>query len=402
MKKTPLYDIHVKLGGKMVDFNGWALPVQYSGIIEEHERVRNAAGLFDVSHMGEIAVRGPGALEFLQRMLTNDVASAKEGRAVYSPMCHEDGGVVDDLIVYRMGEEEFLLVVNAANTEKDFRWLKEHAGRGRGTELADVSEEFAQLALQGPESMSILRKLTGFPLEKVKPFQFVPEIDIAGIRTIISRTGYTGEDGFEIYSKPECAGRLWEELMNAGKDKGLVPVGLGARDTLRFEAALPLYGHEISAAITPLEAGLDRFVKFDKGDFIGKKSLLLQKERGLQRRLTGFEMLDRGVPRNGLAVRAMTNANEHGCGSKGQRPDIGGHGPEAGHGFEHGCGNIGFVTTGGFSPSLKKFIGLAILQTEYADIGTEIGIEARGGTLRAKVVKKPFINKFIKRSEKSF
>ena len=416
MKKTPLYDIHVKLGGKIVDFNGWALPVQYSGIIEEHEKVRNAAGLFDVSHMGEIAVRGPRAGEFLQRMLTNDIIPAAEGKAVYSLMCREDGGVVDDLIVYKLSREEFLLVVNAANTEKDFQWLKNHADGGSETEISDVSEEFAQLALQGPESVSILRRLTGFPLEKVKPFHFVPEVDIAGIKAMASRTGYTGEDGFELYVRPECAGRLWEAIMGAGEGKGIVPAGLGARNTLRFEAALPLYGHEISEEITPLEAGLEKFVKQEKAYFIGKESLMRQRERGLERRLAGFEMLDRGVPRSGFGVRAA-NVRGHEYGSIGQKPEVGGQKseagsrkaevggrgleveePEPGHGYEDNCGNIGFVTTGGFSPSLKKFIGLAMIQTAYTDIGTEIGIETRSGTLRAKVVEKPFVSKFIKRS----
>lgn len=360
MKRTPLYEKHRELGGKMIDFGGWELPVQYSGILEEHRQVRKNAGLFDVSHMGEILVTGADAEKYLQRMLTNNIAGAKAHKVIYSPMCYPDGGVVDDLLVYKYDERKYLIVVNAANTEKDFEWFRQHLSGDVTVE--DKSGDFAQLALQGPEAEKILQKLTQTPLCEIKFFYFLPTVEINGKKAIVSRTGYTGEDGFEIYIKPDDAPALWEDLLLAGKEEGLLPIGLGARDTLRFEAALPLYGQEISAQITPLEAGLGHFVKLDKGDFIGKDALVKLYEQGVKRRLTGFEMIDRGIPRSHYEVHA--NGRQ-----------------------------VGFVTTGGFSPSLEKNIGLALLDEAYSQEGTELDIIIRGKAVKARTVKFPFYEK---------
>jgi len=365
MKKTPLYEVHIKLGGRMIDFGGWALPVQYTGIIEEHLAVREKAGLFDVSHMGEIIVEGPDAASYIQGIITNDITGLCIGQISYSPMCYHNGGVVDDLLVYKLNDEKFLIIVNASNTDKDYEWMKSNLA---GNVLVEnVSDKYAQLALQGPESESILQKLANIPLSDIKFYNFRENVNIGGITSIVSRTGYTGEDGFEIYVDSDKAEAMWNLVMEAGKDKGLVPAGLGARDTLRFEAALPLYGHELSPGITPLEVGLEKFVKLEKEcDFIGKQALVEQKEKGLKRKLAGFKMIDRGLPRNGYDVEV-----------NGEK--------------------IGYVTTGGFSPSLKLNIGLALISAEYAKKGTEIGINIRGKAVRAEVVKKPFYSKKYKK-----
>jgi len=363
VKKTPLYEKHCELGGKMINFGGWTLPVQYTGIIEEHKKVRTAAGLFDVSHMGEIIVMGPDAEAFLQKMITNNIEGVKEYKIVYSPMCYPNGGVVDDLLVYKYSSEYFLVIVNAANTDKDYQWFNENI-EGQ-VEVKNVSDSYALLALQGPEAEKILQKLTDTPLEQLKFFSFNPDIEVDGKKAIVSRTGYTGEDGFEIYIDPEYAPMIWDKLLVAGKDNGLVPVGLGARDTLRFEVALPLYGQEISQDITPLEASLERFVKLDKDDFIGKQALAKQKEEGLKRKITGFEMVDRGIPRSRYEVQVNGK-------------------------------NIGFVTTGSFSPSLEKNIGLALIDIEYSQTGTELDIVIRNRPLKARTVKTPFYTKKYK------
>lgn len=360
MKKTPLYDKHRELGGKMVEFHDWLLPVQYSGIIEEHNRVRNAAGLFDVSHMGEITVEGPDATDFVQKMITNDISKTKDFRIVYSPMCYPDGGTVDDILVYKYSPSFYLLVVNASNTDKDYEWLmKNKEGR---VEIKNVSGYYAQLALQGPEAEKILQKLVNARLGDMKFFDFIPEAEICGYSAIVSRSGYTGEDGFEIYVNSEFAPVLWDKLLDAGREHGLVPAGLGARDTLRLEAALPLYGQELSENISPLEAGLDRFVKTDKNDFTGKKALVEKKAAGLKRRLAGFEMIDRGVPRTGYDIQV-----------KGER--------------------IGFVTSGSFSPTLGKNLGMALVDTAYSETGTEVEIVIRNRALKARIVQLPFYSK---------
>ena len=363
MKKTPLYQNHCKLRGKIIDFGGWALPVQYTGIIEEHERVRNAAGLFDVSHMGEIEVMGKDAAKMIQLLVTNDISKTQDGQVVYSPMCYPDGGVVDDLLIYQINPEHYLLVVNASNTDKDFEWIVQNLNGDVKAE--NVSDRYAQLALQGPNAQAILQKLTDFPLDDIRFFRFAQNVKTGTCEALISRSGYTGEDGFEIYMPSEDASGLWEDILEAGSDEGLLPIGLGARDTLRFEAALPLYGHEISQDISPLEAGLDNFVKLNKDDFIGKQALYAQKEHGVTRRLTGFEMVERGIPRNGYEVQVKAD-------------------------------RIGFVTTGSFSPTLKKNIGLAMIDSASSKENTEIDIIIRDKPVKAKIIKIPFYTKKYK------
>ncbi len=324
-EKTPLFETHCKLGGKIIDFGGWALPVQYTGVIKEHEQVRSAAGLFDVSHMGEITVRGSDAQMFLQNVLSNDILKTRKHQAVYSPMCYPDGGVVDDLLVYKFDTDDYLLVVNASNTQKDDEWLKKHA-YGQ-IEIENVTNSYAQLAIQGPKAQQILQTLCDFDLHEIKFFCFKPDVRIGGIPAMVSRTGYTGEDGFEIYIASGDAPLLWDALLAAGGGYGLVPVGLGARDTLRLEAALPLYGQDISEHITPFEAGLGLFVRTEKQSFIGREALIAQEQKGLLRMRIGFEMIDPGIPRSHYEV------------------------------FSDGK-VIGFVTSGTFSPTLKKASGL--------------------------------------------
>lgn len=360
LKRTPLFEVYAESGGKTIDFGGWELPVQFSGIKEEHETVRTKAGLFDVSHMGEFTVRGAGSLDFLQRMMTNDLSKLKAGRAQYTAMCYENGGTVDDLIVYKKGEEDYLLVVNAANIEKDYKWLRDHLTDG-GPELTNISDEIAQLALQGPAAESILQKLTNnTDLTEIRFFAFKEGTDISGVKALVSRTGYTGEDGFEIYCAASDAAALWRKLLEAGKEEGLKPIGLGARDTLRFEANLPLYGQELSAEITPIEAGIGFAVKPDKeADFFGKEILAQQKQNGAPRRLCGIEMIGRGIPRHGYPVY-------------------------------HGETLIGEVTTGTQSPTLKKNIGLALLDREYSEAGTEVEVEIRSKRVKAKIAETPF------------
>jgi aminomethyltransferase len=316
----------------MVDFHGWLLPVQYAGILKEHECVRTKAGLFDVSHMGEIEVSGEDALDFLQRMLVNDI-DAKPGKAVYSPMCYPDGGTVDDLIVYRLKDNDYLLVVNAANATKDFEWLRGNLS-GLVT-VTDRSSEFAQLALQGPQAVTILKQLTPDDPDRLKYYHYTTEALVGGLKVFLSRSGYTGEDGFEIYCRPEEAVRLWDILIEKGKPYGLEPAGLGARDTLRLESAMPLYGQELSEVITPVMAGLQRFIKPEKGGFNGREPLLEQLQGNLESRIIGFEMIDRAVPRSGYEVYC-----------NGRR--------------------AGYVTSGGFFPTLKKNMGLALIDISCA------------------------------------
>ncbi len=364
MKRTPLYEKHVALGGRMIDFGGWELPVQYQGIIKEHEQTRKAAGLFDVSHMGEITVKGPDAQRFIQHMVTNDISGAQNLQAVYSPMCYEDGGVVDDLLIYRLGEEDYLLIVNAANANKDFEWLCRHVSDQ--VELRNVSNDYAQMAIQGPNAERILQQLCDVPLEDIKFYRFRTDVSVAGVSGIVSRTGYTGEDGFELYLPAAEAAGVWDALLEAGKDDGLVPAGLGARDTLRFEVALPLYGQELSDSISPLEAGLGMFVKLDKEEFIGREALEAQKEAGLKRRVVGFEMSERGIPRAHLDVQ------------------------------KDGA-SVGFVTSGGFAPSVGKNLGLALVDITCAAEGTELDIIIRDKPMKAQVVGKPFYSKKYKK-----
>ena len=366
MKRTPLYEVHCSLGGKMVDFGGWELPIQYTGIIEEHQQVRNAAGLFDVSHMGEITVKGTDAEKMIENLITNSILKAKEYQVVYSPMCYPDGGVVDDLLVYKFSNQDYLLVVNASNIDKDFSWIKQNM-QGYDVDVQNVSDQYAQLALQGPKAEEILQKLVDIQLkEEIKFFYFKPNVMIDGIKAMVSRTGYTGEDGFEIYIKANNAATIWGKLLEAGKAEGLIPVGLGARDTLRLEAALPLYGHELTKDISPIEAGLEKFVKLDKNEFIGKAALINQKDAGVCRKLVGFEMGGRGIARSNYGIQVQGN-------------------------------NIGFVTSGSFSPTLNKNIGLALVEVDYSKEDIEIDIVIRNKLVRAKIIKTPFITKKYKK-----
>jgi len=364
MKRTPFYEKHVKNHGMLIDFGGWELPVEYTGIIPEHEAVRNAAGLFDVSHMGEVTVVGKNAEAYIQKMVTNDISTMAANQIYYSPMCYPDGGVVDDLLVYKYNPEKYFIVVNAANTEKDVDWFLSNITEEVIVE--NVSDKYAQLALQGPKAEAILQKLTKKNLDEIKFFHFCESMMLNQVEAFVSRNGYTGEDGFEILISPKDAGALWDDIMAAGKDEGLIPCGLGARDTLRFEACLPLYGHEITETITPLEADLGYFVKLDKADFIGKDALLKQKEEGLTRKLCGIEMIERGIPR-------------------------------ADHSIFDGDHQIGHVTTGSYSPTLKKNIALALLDMPYTALGAIVTVGVRDKHLKAKVVKKPFYQKKYKR-----
>ncbi|MFC3882891.1 glycine cleavage system aminomethyltransferase GcvT [Bacillus songklensis] len=357
LNRTPLYDIYKQSGAKLIDFGGWELPVQFSSIKEEHEAVRTKAGLFDVSHMGEITVIGSDSLAFLQKVMTNDVAALTDGKAQYTAMCYEDGGTVDDLLIYKKQDGDYLLVVNAANIQKDFKWLQQHVSGD--VMLRNVSDDIAQLALQGPVAEGVLQKLTTENLGEIKFFRFKDDVELVGVKALVSRTGYTGEDGFEIYCRKEDAQTLWNAILEAGKEEGVLPCGLGARDTLRFEANLPLYGQELSKDITPIEAGIGFAVKTNKEDFIGKEVLKEQKESGAPRKLVGIEMIDKGIPRHGYEVFI-------------------------------GDEKIGEVTTGTQSPTLKKNVGVALLKSEFSGLGTEVGVQIRQKRLKARVVSTPF------------
>jgi len=361
MRHTPLYQQHVALGGQIVEFGGWALPVQYTSIIKEHEAVRTAGGLFDVSHMGEIAIRGALAEDFVQKLVTGDVAVQRDQQVIYALMCYEDGGVVDDLLVYRHSATDFLLVVNAANTDKDFAWIKSLAPSG--VEVDDESAAYAQLALQGPQAQAALQTLTGFPLDALPFFHFAPRIMVAGRPALVSRTGYTGEDGFELYLAGEDAPAVWDAILLGGAPFGIVPVGLGARDTLRFEAGLPLYGHELAANVTPLEANLGSFVKLKKEvDFSGRSALRAQKNSRIPRELIGLAMVERGIPRRGCEVMA-------------------------------GGKQIGHITSGTFSPTRKENLGLALVTRGMVGMGDEVAVLVRGKSLQARRIPLPFYAK---------
>lgn len=362
LKRTPLFPEYKALGAKTIDFGGWDLPVQFSSIKEEHEATRTKATLFDVSHMGAIFVKGSKSLDFLQKVVTNDVSKLSPKRTQYTLMCYENGGTVDDFLIYMLEEDHYLLVVNASNIEKDFDWLNEHNTFGEDVTITNDSEDYAILALQGPKAEKILRKITDTKLSDIKFFGFENNVSFSSIQAsaIVSRTGYTGEDGFEIYINEAYARDLWKLLLETGKEDGLIPAGLGARDTLRFEVTLPLYGQELSADITPIEAGLNFAVKVNKeSDFIGKSVLKEQIEKGPNRKLVGIEMIDKGIPRHGYPIIAKDQ-------------------------------EVGFVTTGTQSPTLQKNIGLALVKKEFTEIGTELMVQVRKRQLKAAVVKTPF------------
>jgi aminomethyltransferase len=357
LKRTPLYDEHRALGARMVEFGGWDMPVQYSSILEEHRAVRTRAGLFDVSHMGEFRVEGPGALDFLQHLVPNDVSRLAVNQALYTQLCLPDGGTIDDLIIYRLGENRYMMVVNAANIDKDFAWVKEHSGAYSVT-LTNISDETVLLALQGPQAQSILQPLTPIDLTTIAYYHCTPG-QVAGIDCIISRTGYTGEDGFELYTSSENAVALWRKLLAAGKEHGLLPAGLGARDTLRLEAGYCLYGHELDETTNPLEAGLGWTVKLNKGDFIGHDALAAIKAQGLKRKLMGIEMIERGVPRGGYAI--FDNDRQ-----------------------------IGALTSGAPSPALGKNIGMGYVEIADAVPGKAVQVDIRGKPTAAQIAALPF------------
>lgn len=358
LKKTPLNAAHRALGGKMVDFGGWDMPVQYpAGVIEEHIATRTRAGLFDVSHMGEIWVEGPDAIPFVNRITTNDVTKLVDGQAHYSALPNEDGGVVDDLLVYRFAEDRLLLVVNAGTTDKDWEWINKNKGN-ENISLRNASSEYCQIAIQGPKSVEILQKLTETDLAPIGYYHFT-EGKVDGVDAIISRMGYTGEDGFEVYAAADKAEQLWNKLLETGKEYGILPCGLAARNTLRLESAMSLYGHELSDEISTLEANLGWITKLQKGDFIGRDQIAALKENGLTRKLIGFEMKEPGIARDGFDIYV-------------------------------GDKKVGVVTSGSPAPFLKKNIGLAFLPPEFANVGQEIRIDVRGKRLAAEVVPTPF------------
>lgn len=358
LRLTPLNTVHRESGAKMVPFGGWDMPVEYAGLISEHLAVREAAGLFDVSHMGEFEVEGQGAQAFLQRVTANDVAKLTDGRAQYSALPNERGCPMDDVILYRRSAKRFLMIVNAANVEKDFAWLESQ--NPTGCELRDVSDSYALLALQGPRAQAILQTLTPLALEELKFYRFT-EGDVAGKKILVARTGYTGEDGFELLVGPEGAAELWRALIEAGGDKGLVPAGLGARDTLRLEARMLLYGNDMDETTSLVEAGLGWIVSLDegKGDFPGRKILAEQKASGASSKLVGFEVVGRGIARHGYPVSIADET-------------------------------VGAVTSGSFAPFLKKNIGLCYLPATKAEVGTEFDVEIRGRRVPARVVPTPF------------
>jgi aminomethyltransferase len=361
LKQTTLNGAHRRMGGRMVDFGGWDMPVQYpAGTVEEHLRTRTRAGLFDVSHMGEIDVRGAEAIAFVNGLVSNDVAKLVDGQAQYSALTTPAGTVIDDLLVYRLAEDHLLLVVNAGTTEKDWDWIKSHH-RNPAVELRNVSAEYCQLALQGPEALRILQSLTDLALAEIKYYHF-QEGTVDGVHGIVSRTGYTGEDGFEVYAAADKAEQLWNKMLDAGEystDSGVLPCGLAARNTLRLEAGMALYGHEIDETTTLLEANLGWICKLGKGDFIGREALVKQKEAGVTKRLAGFEITERGIARDDQEVLV-----------DGQR--------------------VGRVTSGSPAPFLKKNIGMAYLPLEFTNAYQEIQVDVRGRLVSARIVPTPF------------
>jgi aminomethyltransferase len=355
-RRTPLYDAHLRAGARMVPFAGWEMPVQYEGVIEEHRAVRSAAGLFDVSHMGEFRLTGPGAESFLQRLTPNDVSQLQPGRAHYSALLNERGTYLDDILVYRFGQQDYQLVVNAGNIPTDFAWVA--AQPHPEVDLRDVSDDYALLALQGPLAPAILARITDADLGAMRYYRFA-EARVDGRPAIVSRTGYTGEDGFEIFLEPGDGDPVWQALLEAGARDGLRPAGLGARDTLRLEAGMPLYGHEIDDTTTPFEAGLEWVVKLDKGDFIGRRALVEVAAAVPGRRLVGFEVTGRGIARQGCAVKVGSEA-------------------------------VGIVTSGTWSPTFEKALGMAYVPASLAAAGTSLALDVRGKLVEARVVALPF------------
>ena len=354
-KRTCLYDKHVELGALMSPFGGFEMPIQYAGIMPEHKAVREHVGVFDVSHMGEVTVRGKDAERYVQHIFTNDIAGAPVGKIYYGMMCYENGGTVDDLLVYKMGENDFFLVINASNIDKDWAWMLQHSA-GFDIELQNCSEDYGQIAVQGPESEKVMETVLGIPCSELTFYTVKTVGDV-----IVSRSGYTGEDGFEVYATPEYIRGCWDKLIASG----VQPCGLGCRDTLRFEAGLPLYGDELTEEISPIMAGLSTFVKLDK-DFIGRDALLKQKTEGVAKKLVGIELADKAIPRHGYTVL------------KDGQP-------------------IGEVTTGYHTLSTDKSVCMALIDSQFSALGTEMEIQIRKKTFAGKVVKKQFYEKKYKK-----
>ena len=370
LKKTPLHTSHIKLGAKMVEFGGWEMPIQYSNITEEHHAVRNSVGLFDVSHMGEVIITGEESEKFINYLITNDVKLLGDNEIQYAMMCYENGGIVDDLLVYKKYTNHYLLIINAGNIEKDLDWMQQVAEEtNMNISISDESPITAEVALQGPFAEKLLQEHVDIDLSKLPFFTFAEKVKMFGADCLISRTGYTGEDGFEIYTDNSNIENIWNKLLENGSKYNILPCGLGARDTLRFEANLPLYGHELTENISPLEAGYGFCVRLDKDDFKGKAALKAQKENGLKRKIVGFELIDKGIARADYMVT-----------------------DEMGQ-------EIGHVTTGYKSPTLDKALGLALISSEHSGIGKEIYIQIRNKTLKAILVSRKFLNKNYKKQE---
>lgn len=356
LRQTPLNQIHRKLGAKMVDFGGWDMPVEYAGLLEEHRTVRQRVGLFDVSHMGEIEIRGEQALALVQELTPNDASRLVQGQAQYSALLNENGGFIDDILVHKISDQHYFLCVNAANQDVDFAHIQKH--NRYNAQVENAGNQYAQIAVQGPLATEVLQKLTATELKPIKRYHFTDGA-VDGAPARIARTGYTGEDGWEIYIAPTEAARLWQVLLDAGKDQGIQPCGLGARNTLRMEAAMPLHGHEIDETITPFEAGLDWIVKLDKGEFLGRAVLLAQKATGIGKKLCGLEMIDRGIARDGYEVQR-----------EGTR--------------------MGRVTSGGPSPTLNKNIAMAYVPVRLAVPGQMLDVLIRDRAVKAVTVPLPF------------
>ncbi len=364
LRKTALNATHQAHKARMVDFGGWDMPVQYRGLIEEHMAVRTGVGIFDVSHMGDIQLRGPNSLAAVQKLLMNDASKLQVGQAHYSAMLYPNGTFVDDVVLHKLGENDYLIVINAGTREKDVEWVRQTIGSMGGLHITDVSDYYTQIAIQGPKAKDTLQKLTGVDLAPIKNYWFTWGTVSGCHNTLIARTGYTGEDGFEIYipSDEPTSSRVWGEVLAAGAEFGIMPCGLGARNTLRLESAMALYGHEISDTINVFEAGLGRYCKLDKGsDFVGREALLkVQADGGPARKLVGLEMVDRGIGRDGYPVLSLDGKV------------------------------IGEVTSGSPAPFLKKNIALAYVPVAFAEVGTEVAVEVRGQGVKAKVVPTPF------------
>lgn len=363
MNRTGLYDLHVKLGAKMVPFSGWEMPLSYSGVTDEHQTVRKAVGLFDISHMGRFELSGKGAEAYLEQITPGPVSKIHRGGAQYSMLLNEEGLILDDIYIYKRGVDRFFIIVNAANREKDFKWMTSHLPKGGEVLLKDVSPETVLLALQGPKSWEVLVQIIPFGKTEIPLRNFIETelVPARGAKGLIARTGYTGEKGYELVIPADAVEKVWNALLEAGKSEGIKPVGLGARDTLRLEMAYPLYGHDMDDTTTPLDADLERFVDLEK-EFIGKERLVRQKAEGIRKKLIGFELLVGGVPREGHAIYSDQK-------------------------------EIGKVTSGNFSPSLRKGIGMGYIDRRYSEEGSEVLVDIRGKAAAALIVKKPFYKK---------